>query len=234
MNEYRPIITMTLHQRADYTAQVFDALAKCDGIKKYSMIISIDGDDKEVTRLAENFRGCSTFISYHDTPMGCGANTGYVINEGFYHTDYVIHIEDDTVPSPDTLRYMEWARQFESEPDCFSVTPYNRTTQQGNPGDVFRVRWFTPWIWATWRSRWDNMFSQWHKNWDSNLNTKVRGDMYSIKPVMSRVQNIGATRGVHVPSVSFHEHNHHVPVMLEENFTGQYVLLDGIREHEGP
>lgn len=233
MNTYKPIITMTLFRRPDYTEQVLQALSKCIGIEKYHMIISVDGDNKKVLQLANDYNSCSTKVIQQTTRLKCGPNTKFVLTEGFKETDYVIHIEDDTVPSSDMLRYMEWARQFESEDKCFSVTAYNHTVQPDNLSDVFRVRWFTPWIWATWKSRWSEMSSRWKHNWDSHLNKGVRGDRHTIKPQVSRAQNIGAIGGVCVPSAEFHRANHHTPI-VSGPYYGDYVMLNGIREYEGP
>lgn len=231
-NSYKPVITMTLHKRPRYTQEVLLSLSQCTGIEKYLLIISVDGNNSAVLNLAYGFDACDTRVIHNVKALGCGANTGFVLGKGFEETDYVIHIEDDTVPAMDMLRYMEWACQFETDQNCFSISAYNYTTTKHNLADVWRVSRFMPWGWSTWTSRWEEMKTRWSPAWDVNLHFKIRGNRYVMMPAVSRTQNIGAVQGMHV-CPTYHAQHHHTPIVASQypEFTGEYVLLDGIQAY---
>lgn len=219
---------MTLYRRPQYTKEVLDALAKCDGIEDYLLMISVDGKKKnpEILALVNDFDACAKQVL---TPehLGCGPNTYYVLSHGFLKTDYVIHLEDDTVPAFDTLRYFEWARQFETDDNMFSVTAYSRYGM-GKYTHVGIQPSFCPWGWATWASRWLTMRNKWRLSWDTYLNEVVRGDKMGLFPIVSRIQNIGAIDGEHVGSVHFHQTYHHTPYWIgddEVQYNKGYTLV---------
>jgi hypothetical protein len=44
----------------------------------------------------------------------------------------------------------------------------------------------------------------------------VRGTRWEAFPTVSRIQNIGAEAGTHVPSAEWHAVHHHVPVTADD------------------
>lgn len=203
---------MTLCRRPDYTKQVLSALSLCQGIKDYLLIMSIDGDNEKVAELADSFSSCKKKILRHKR-YGLDKNTYYVLTAGFSHSDYVIHLEDDTVPAHDTLRYFEWARDYSFRPDVISISAYNRN---GSPKyglrDITIRQSFNPWGWAMSINRWYELRTQWvHNKWDSTCINKHGGiKLKSVYPRISRIQNIGAKNAVHVRSEAWHKRHHYV------------------------
>jgi hypothetical protein len=47
-------------------------------------------------------------------------------------------------------------------------------------------------------------------SWDVIVNHALRAGRYEVFPAVSRIQNIGAERGTHVPSAEWHAAHHHV------------------------
>jgi hypothetical protein len=47
-------------------------------------------------------------------------------------------------------------------------------------------------------------------SWDVIVNHALRAGRYEVFPTVSRIQNIGAEQGTHVPSAEWHAANHHV------------------------
>jgi len=79
---------------------------------------------------------------------------------------------------------------------------------------------FTPWGWATWRDRWQQLTAGWSRDeaisWDVVINHALRAGRYEAFPTVSRIQNIGAENGVHVPSAEWHAAHHHVPETADD------------------
>ena len=134
--------------------------------------------------------------------------------------DYHLHLEDDTVPCRDALRWFAWARdRYREDPLVMSVSGYHRLGNGNRTQSTLR-RWFTPWGWATWADRWAGIAPHWHHDsgpsWDVVLNHAIRGDRLEAHPTVSRIQNIGGEKGTHVPSAEWHAENHLVPVTADD------------------
>ena len=220
------IITMSLFDRVDYIQQTLNMLGKCNGIEDYHIIMSIDesNNTKQVVKLAEDFIACDKTILVHKK-LGCGENIQYVLSKGFDKCDYVIHIEDDILFAYDTLKYFEWAKQFVKNNEIFTVCAFTNKRCSINVNDYPLIRynqWFTPWGWATWKSRWIEMDKMWISNWDVNLNEKVRKDRFQLLPVCSRSQHIGE-EGTHVHSHNYLKHKTNY-WMDDIKYNGLYIL----------
>ena len=93
-----------------------------------------------------------------------------------------------------------------------TVHAYSRAAAGGRPDALVRAPEFCPWVFGTWRDRWevligptwDRDYSTWNSSpgfetgFDWNLDTRVfpAHGLVSVSPEVSRVQNIGAV-GVH-------------------------------------
>lgn len=207
------IITMTLYRRPKYARRVLEALAECDGVGEHLVLLHVEPGHPEVLHLAREAPLPRCLVVENETRFGCTGNTWSALEHGFLYADYVIHFEDDTVPSRDCLRYFEWAKdRFRDEPQVFTVSSYSRATPDpAHYHAAVRTPWFTPWGWATWSDRWRQMRSHWSRDpesWGLSLN-RLRGDRCEIQPCLARTQNIGAEMGAHVPSPEWHRENHY-------------------------
>ncbi len=140
--------------------------------------------------------------------------------------DFVVRAEDDLIVSDDILEYFNWASEsYYKDREIATVLALCRN--EGRDNEVERTERFNPWVWGTWHDRWtrhirdtwDHDYSTYNGSpgneagWDWNLDTRVfpQNGLKSIRPLNSRVQNIGMW-GVHgTPdnwqmSFSFHEH----------------------------
>lgn len=201
------VITMTLFRRPQYTREVLRHLLKCDGIDDYRVIIHIEPGTAGVLQAASEAAFARKIIVENADQLGCTLNTRCAIEHGFQWSDYVIHFEDDTVPSRDCLRYFEWARgRYQNDPQIFSVCAYSKSRPDSSRYHaVRRTPWFTPWGWATWQDRWDEILPRLAaKAWGHRAN-ETRGSRCELQPLLARVQNIGAEFGAHCPSPDFHQ-----------------------------
>jgi hypothetical protein len=215
------IITMTASHRPQYTCQVLEALARCRGIQDYLLMPSLEPGHDDVRSLFEavSFAECRPVV--HRERLGCAANTLFALERGFRLSDFVIHIEDDTVPAADALEFFEHCREaYRQDPQVFTIGGYpsypgagklSGAAPAGGSRALARHPWFTPWGWATWLDRFVEMARDWSlESWDTHLNHVVRGRRCEITPTLSRFQNIGAEQGVHVPSAEWHRANQHL------------------------
>ena len=216
------VITMTGWRRPEYTKKVIDNLKRCIGIEGYTILPTIEPGYPAVLDVFNNLPNCNVVIN--DTRLGCGANTLKALQRGFDISDFVIHIEDDTVPGIDSLKYLEWANKtYENNNEIFTVTTYNRIRDidEINPQNYFtsyRQKWYTGWMWGTWKNRFEEMSKKWNfASWDVNINKKIRGNRYEICPTIPRSQNIGEYLGTHVRPGYWRKY-HYSPIWINNIF----------------
>lgn len=221
-------ITVSAYNRPAYLSQTLSAISRMVGVHKESVVVLLDP--------CEETEQCRSICRAHDVRamsfsqhVGCNDAIYACLAYGFEHmgSEYHVHFEDDTVPTHDALRWFSWAcEQYRHDSSVFTVTGYNRISNENLSGCGVR-RWFTPWGWATWRDRWLEMRGNWsHGNgvsWDCYLTDNVRNGRYEAFPTVSRIQNIGAERGTHVPNAEWHTANHRVPVTADD-LAGDPVL----------
>lgn len=133
---------------------------------------------------------------------------------------FVIFGEEDLVVSDDVLEYFCWARrELGSDGRVLAVCAHSRggagwdTRQPAGDGDadqgaVRLLPYFSPWVWGTWRDRWEQVIGpSWDHDcnsggpvdsgYDWNLAARVipRGGFTCAVPDASRSQNIGRYGG---------------------------------------
>jgi hypothetical protein len=233
-------ISISLYKRPDYTKILLDHLDRCYGIEQYVTVICCEPVNSEVIDLAKNFRPNKSYVIVNPKIYGCNWNIFQCLNIGFDNNDFHIHLEDDTIPGKDFLNYCEWCnKEYINDIDIFSVSGYvnvNNKTEHYHPYSeninlVHRRKWYTPWGWATWKNRWNDikdelhkkLIQQPHKSWDCHLHNIVR-EKYEIFPAVSRIQNIGAEEGTYVYSSEWHNKNQYNNFWIEslQQYTNQF------------
>lgn len=203
-------LTISGYNRPTYFAQVIKALAWCDGVGEYDVVAVLDPSDK-TQELAEIAKAAGIQTMIMQERLGCGSMIRYCMELGFRISDFHIHLEDDTVPSPDCLRWFEWAGQ-NSGSNVLTISAYNQHGGDAPNNSCGYRNWFTPWGWATWRDRfyqylapaWDSSF------WDGSVQrVREQKNMGELFPHVSRIQNIGAENGTFCPGPEFHKENQH-------------------------
>jgi hypothetical protein len=206
---------MTLFNRPQYTKRVIDALSQCEGIQKYHLLIFIDhGGNPDVIRLANDIKFTSKEVVVHTRRLGCDNNIHSALSAGFKKSDYNIHIEDDICPGKDMLKYFEFCDyRYRYDLTVFTICAYHKARNEKEHQEyycdkVFRNPWFTPWGWATWKDRWDEIKKQWNYSaWDIHVHSNIRKDRFEIRPYLARTQNIGEFNGAHAtPEIFRRDH----------------------------
>jgi len=221
------IITSTQYRRPEYTKKMLEHLKGCLGIEEYKIIFSIDRFDRETTNEIISLCGgvdfCEKELIINMVPLGCNKNTLASLTRGFELSDYVIHIEDDILTSYRSLKIFEELKKEKRE-DVFSVSLYNRLeffeVPERDYGTVLLKPRFTPWGFALWKESFDKIQDCFYYtsdvtkylSWDLQINNFCeQNNLKHIFTKLSRVDNIGAENGVHVPNAEWHALNHRVP-----------------------
>jgi hypothetical protein len=214
-------ITVSAYNRPEYLRQTLSALRACDGIDSCRVAVLIDLSD-EAGKCADvaTTLGFESFA--YTTRVGCNAAIRHAFEYGFrvMRSEYHVHLEDDTVPTRDALRWFAWARDaYRDHARVMNVSGYQRVSN-GCLDECGARRWFTPWGWGVWRDRWDGLAAGWVRDdatsWDVIVNHVLRAGRHEVFPTVSRIQNIGAEKGTHVPSAEWHTAHHRVAVTADD------------------
>lgn len=216
-------ITVSAYNRPEYLHRTLDALSRCDGIEDCRVAVMFDPCET-THKQGDMARGYGFTPFTFSSHAGCNTAIQAAIQYGFDHmgSEFHVHFEDDTVPTRDCLRWLTWAgERYRHDPAVMSVSAYQRHSN-GQVNECGLRRWFTPWGWGVWRDRWDGISAGWTRSrevsWDIVVNHVLRAGRYEAFPTVSRVQNIGAENGVHVPSAEWHHANHRVPETADDLF----------------
>jgi hypothetical protein len=212
---YNKVIVMATYRRPEYTKRALEGLKNCYGIEDYKIYIQAEPGFPDVIDAIMSVQGVNKEISVHPQRLGCNRNIFKALDFGFKLSDYVIIIEDDIVPAKDCLKFFEWgSEKYKDDKQIMNICSYQRG--DARPDEYYNVGrspWFTPWGWATWQDRWQEMVPLWdhegkRQSWDTTVNHIIRKDRMEIKPKLARTQNIGAENGSWVPSAKWHAENH--------------------------
>lgn len=225
-------LSVSLYNRPNYTQELFAHLDRCSDIDNYHIFICCEPGNDSVIKIAKSFRTNQTKVIINPTRYGCNLNIFQCFKIGFHYNDYHIHLEDDTIPAKDFLVYCEWCRHyFKNDPDIYSVCGYNKlkTDKEFDYSDPYSVikkqNWFTPWGWATWIDRWENMIMKameeslkYQASWDCFVhNYQKTSNKYEIRPNIARIQNIGAENGSYCPGPAWHKENQYNEIWIESS-----------------
>ena len=221
----KPTIAITLYRRSDYTRQLFEALSACDGIDDIPIVISQDWSEEhtvectQVENIAREFLAQYGGEYYRNNPrLGIDLNKLFIIPKAFEQGNFLIFLEDDTIPSKDALRwFVEQGTKYEDDKSIYFINGYSRQTRDeflvSSPDDVAIQPGFNPWGWCTWRDRWDELFPNDGAQYKADTGKDANGlfdhwihgkNLKYVSPKIARVQVIGAENAEHTPSAEYH------------------------------
>lgn len=219
-------ISLTCFRRLDYLTQVVGSIKKAIEYTSYKDFIfypSIDYYDDSIVNYLSSIDWIPTAIVVNKPPIGCNRNTYQAITNAISKHDAVIHLEDDTVPTKDSLEfYVHMLHKYQDDPDTISISGYNKTISNSSENyyATFKEKFFCCWGCAFWTKKIDIILNNWTnqlnfmnpQSWDSYLQENLFKDRYyQVRPHISRIQNIGAERGTYVQNPIWHYYNHRSP-----------------------
>jgi hypothetical protein len=233
--EIKPTIAITLYRRPKYTRQMFEALYQCYGVKEIPISISCDyneeysADCNYVFDMAMEFAAgmpnCMVRVSQNNPRYGIDLNKLNVVPRAFSRGNYVILLEDDTIPAKDALQWFTaMGELYKDDQRVIAVGGYARVTEpelqnvygSGYKWDHKLRRGFNPWGWAMWEDRWAGFYGQDGSRYKQDTGVQANGlfdhwlhekHMYYVAPYVARVQSVGGERGEHTPSPEWHREN---------------------------
>jgi hypothetical protein len=198
-------LSVSLFRRPLYAALTLSAIARCEGIEAYHVLINIDAgtetrEYKEVSQAVKPLLRSVRWMQRSGPNRGCNASVVSCVDWGFESgSDFHVHLEDDTLPHRDFLRFVEWSnRRFFDDKDVLTVSGY--CNKPGYDSSASGRRWFTPWGWATWQDRWDEIRGKLSiadaLSWDHQIN-RIRDGRLEVYPRLGRILNIGQHDGTY-------------------------------------
>jgi len=233
-------ITMTAYRRPAYTREVLAALAKCDGIADWLLLPNVEPGSEEVVSAFRAWDACEMRLVVNEKRLGLNRNTHEAVFRAFkLRADVTLHLEDDTVPSPDALRYFDWAVRELLMPDVKSpdgcqillASGYNKPRREPPPHrshDCETRPIWTPWGWAVDRKRLTWLIVNWcfrnRKCFTCQFRSQYRRTRREVFPILSRVQNIGYEKGENGRTPQWYRANHRTPWVAAGESAGVFVL----------
>jgi hypothetical protein len=167
------------------------------------------------------------------------------------NSDFNVMLEDDTVPSADTLELANWFYengQYEAgltadfmrehgrfPPETESgryayLSLHNGSTKQEDPSALEENMRFCPWGWACTREMWQKWFApNWNckvnepRGWDWSMGVIIqRNGLKCLNPRMSRTLNIGREGGVY--ETPDHFDSFHGPTVAHDGSPVEYRI----------
>ena len=139
-------ITVSGYNRPEYLGQTLTALRACEGIDSCRVAVLLDPSDETVHCAALAARYGFECFTYSQR-VGCNNAIRYALAYGFEQMggEFHLHLEDDTVPTRDALRWFAWARDaYRDHARVMNVSGYQRVSN-GRTHECGARRWFTPW-----------------------------------------------------------------------------------------
>lgn len=214
------VITMTAYRRPAYTREVLAALAECDGIADWLLLPNVEPGNEEVIDALRTWDACESRLVVNARRLGLNRNTYAAVHRAFeMRASVSLHLEDDTVPSPDALRYFDWAvREVLAGDERHSIllaSGYNKPRTKPRPDQShsceYRPIW-TPWGWAVDLPRLKWLIVHWcfrnRQCFTCKFRAKYRRTRREVFPILSRIQNIGYELGENGRSPAWYRANH--------------------------
>lgn len=169
--DYAPIV-MFVYNRADHFTQTYEALAKCPEAKNSILYIFSDGakNDHAKPQVEQVRQTAKTFAERHDylemiiteslENKGLAKSVISGVTEVIDKHGSVIVVEDDCVPSPFFLQFMNNALRFyKDDSRVGSIAGYAPPIifPKNYQSDVFAAYRSCSWGWATWKKVWDKV-----------------------------------------------------------------------------
>src|SRR5579863_2490962 len=217
-------ITVAAYRRPEYLKQVLDslttALMYCPEYRP-TITIGIDpgaNEFQEVCRVALDFEKATPGTSVIAWPkhLGVDEHPRRLLQHAFWEqkSPYNLHLEDDTLLSPDALRLALW---FDKEGRYDVLSLCHPSYECSRPGIIEKIPGFSCWGWACSDRVWRILTLGWNYRreqplgWDWSMTDVINQcGLQSVAPVLSRVKNIGRERG-----------EYQTPTQHDHDFEGQ-------------
>jgi len=180
--------------------------------------------------LDRNFPGSA--VIRNETRLGCLENTKAAVDAAFgLGAEFAILAEEDLEVSDDVLEYFAFTQKYASDENIVAACAHTFQAGPKSPADgVVTAHWFSPLVWGTWRSQWENFIRpDWDgltgnpQAWDLQLRLRiVHGEKWCVFPGQSR----SIHRGIASTLTSTILAEHFYKASLSNCFHPHYAVQD--------
>lgn len=151
------------YHRSYHTKQVLTGLKQNSVLPRKLLVFQDglrEGDDecewKKVSGLIHDIDWCDREIIISETNKGLAESIVSGINYAFENYDAVIVLEDDCVPMPNFMKFMEQCfEKYQDDARVYSISGYAYPIiLEKDEFDVYACGRVSSWGWGTWKSRW--------------------------------------------------------------------------------
>ena len=157
-------IIVFAYNRSCHLKQVIDGLKENKGISK--LYIFQDGlkceqhrrEWEKTRQVIDEIDWCEVVSHYEACNKGLSRSIVDGINRVFEENDTVVVLEDDCVPAPRFIEFMEQCfEKYKGDQRVYSVGGYSWpiNIQRKDESDIYFCRRISSWGWGTWKDRWE-------------------------------------------------------------------------------
>lgn len=204
-------------QRQQYLRQALGSWERVRGVQDARLLFCIEPDPAfpvpEFGAWAGGaFRQAASVVNA--ARLGCVANTRMAMSRAFGGgAGFAVLAEEDVEVSSDVLEYFAWAAgEYAADPGIAAVCAHTRASWSAGDNVAVRLPWFSPLIWGTWKSRWEDFIGPgWGitegnpHGWDARLRIELgEAGLLCLFPARSRSLHIGETSTLFTSALSAH------------------------------
>ncbi len=158
-------IIVFAYNRSGHLQKVIDGLKENRGVSK--LYIFQDGLKceehyrawNETRKVIQKIDWCEVVYNCPDQNKGLARSIVDGINLVFDENDAVVVLEDDCVPAPRFITFMEQCfERYQEDQRVYSVGGYSwplNIQKKGGESDIYFCRRISSWGWGTWKDRWE-------------------------------------------------------------------------------
>jgi len=169
-------VVLILYKRIDAIVQHMEILRQVQPEKLYLVGDAAKTGDAETAKLVQQVREkaqdviwpCQVTTIFAEENMGCDRRIISGLDEVFQQEEAAIILEDDCIPDVTFFRYCdEMLATYRDNPDVFYVSGNHLCPWQQETSSYIFSRRGDTWGWATWANRWQQMSTNFEKEWNS-------------------------------------------------------------------
>lgn len=219
----RDTVVFTVCRRPFYFREALASWGEVRGIQDWRLIFMVEPTEAthDQVKIIDAFRHPDKQVVFNRERLGVLVNPWEGLETSFSTgSQYTVLAEEDLVVSDDVLEFQAWARdEFRDAPEVYGVmSQMQGSFETDDPEAVALVQNFNPWVWGTWKDRWESVLRDtWDKDyssgnpdgsragWDWNIAQRVLPSWggFMVVPGAARSQNTGQYLGVHAVPEDF-------------------------------